>query len=163
MASLSLGARRTHPALQVLAGGLVAGALDITYAWVFWALKAGVSAQRIFQSVAAGLLGRAAFQGGAGTAALGLALHFFIATSMSAAYYLAARRLPPLWRNPWRCGAAYGLFLYLFMRYVVVPLSAAGGGSSDTLWTVLSIVVHMFLIGVPIALLTREAAGHTSH
>jgi hypothetical protein len=34
----------------VLAGGLVAGALDITYACVFWAIKAGVPAQRIFQS-----------------------------------------------------------------------------------------------------------------
>jgi hypothetical protein len=43
------------------------------------------------------------------------------------------------------------------MNYVVVPLSAAGSGSKDALWITLSIAVHMFLIGVPIALFTRRA------
>jgi len=141
----------------VLAAGLVAGTLDITYAWVFWALKAGLSAQRIFQSVAAGLLGRASFQGGVPTAALGLALHFFIATTMAATYYLVAKRFDLLRRRPLLCGAAYGLLLYGLMNYVVVPLSAAGGGSGGALWIFLSILVHMFLIGTPIALLTRHA------
>jgi len=150
-------AARLHPAVYVLAGGLVAGTLDITYAWAFWALKAGVPAQRIFQSVAAGLLGRASFEGGAPAAALGLALHYFIATSMSATYYLVAKRIALLRRWPFRCGAAYGLLLYGIMNYIVVPLSRAAGGSGDPLWIGLSILVHMFLIGVPIALLTRPA------
>jgi hypothetical protein len=149
--------RRPHPAVYVLGGGLVAGTLDITYAWAFWALKAGVSAQRIFQSVAAGLLGEASFEGGAATAALGLGLHYFIATTMSFVYYLVASRFALLHRRPVLCGAGYGLLLYGIMNYMVVPLSAAGGGSKDPLWVSLSILVHMFLIGVPIALATRLA------
>jgi predicted ABC-type sugar transport system permease subunit len=76
----------------VVAGGLVAGTLDIVYACLFWALKRDVPAQQILQSVAAGLLGKASFEGGAATAALGLALHFLIALSMSAVYYLVSRR-----------------------------------------------------------------------
>jgi hypothetical protein len=71
--------RHPHPAILVLAGGFVAGTLDIAYACIFWALKRGVPATRIFQSVAAGLLGQASFQGGGRTAALGLVLHYFIA------------------------------------------------------------------------------------
>jgi hypothetical protein len=143
----------------VLAGGLVAGALDITYACVFWAIKAGVPAQRIFQSVAAGLLGKASFTGGWGTAVLGLGLHFFIATTMSVTYYAVSRRLPVLAERPVPFGAAYGLLLYVIMNYVVVPLSAAGGGGTkDPLWVGLSIVVHVVLIGLPIALFTRRAA-----
>jgi hypothetical protein len=141
----------------VLAGGLVAGALDIAYACVFWALKADVAAQRIFQSVAAGLLGEASFEGGRATAALGLALHFFIATSMSVVYYLVAGRWPLLRERPVLCGAGYGLLLYGFMNYVVVPLSAAGPGSKDPLWVGLTIAVHVFLIGIPIALFARRA------
>jgi hypothetical protein len=143
--------------LFVLAGGLVAGTLDILYACIFWALKRGVPAQRILQSVAAGLLGDASFKGGAATAALGLALHFLIATSMSVAYYLVARRWPLLWQRPLPCGGAYGLLLYGIMNYVVVPLSAAGRGSKDPLWIGLSIAVHMLLIGIPIAWFTRRA------
>jgi hypothetical protein len=153
-----LPVRQSHPMVPVLAGGLVAGALDITYACVFWAAKAGVSPERIFQSVAAGLLGTASFEGGAGTAALGLALHFFIATSMSVAYYLVARRWALLWQRAVPCGILYGLFLYGSMNFIVVPLSAAGGGGAkDPLWVAMSVAVHALLIGLPIALFTRRA------
>ena len=145
------------PAL-VLAGGLVAGTLDIVYACVFWAIKADVPARRILQSVAAGLLGKASFEGGAATAALGLGLHDFIACSMAVAYYLVARRWTALRERPVPFGAAYGLLLYAIMNYVVVPLSAAGsGGAKDPLWVGLSVAVHIFLIGVPIALFVQAA------
>ena len=146
----------------VLAGGAVAGTLDITYACTFWAVKRGVPAQRIMQSVAAGLLGEASFTGGRATAALGLALHYFIAISMAVVYYLVARRWPLLWQRPVACGVAYGLLLYGIMNFVVVPLSAARPGSKDPVWIVLSSVVHAFLIGVPIALFVRRAAGSDS-
>jgi hypothetical protein len=141
----------------VLAGGIVAGTLDIIYACAFWALKSNVPARRILQSVAAGLLGEASFKGGAGTAALGLGLHYFIALSMSLTYYLVALRQPLLWQRPWLCGAGYGLLLYAVMNYVVVPLSAAGPGSKDPLWIGLSVAVHVLLIGIPIALFARRA------
>jgi hypothetical protein len=153
--------RRSHrssPLGLVLAGGLVAGTLDITYACVFWGVKAGVPVRRIFLSVAAGLLGQASFEGGIAPAALGLGLHSFLACSMAVAYYLVARRVPPLRERPVPYGAAYGLLLYGIMNYVVVPLSAAGGGGAkDPLWVGLSVVVHMFLIGAPIALFVRAA------
>ncbi len=148
---------RRHPLVLVLVGGITAGTLDIVYACAFWALRAGVSAERIFQSVAAGLLGPASFQGGATTAALGLALHYLIALSMSLVYYLVARRQPLLWRRPMLSGAAYGLLLYVIMNHVVVPLSAAAAGSKDPLWVILTIVVHALLIGIPIALCTARS------
>ena len=143
--------------LLVLAGGLVAGTLDIVYACTFWALKASVPPTRILQSVAAGLLGKASFQGGMGTAALGLALHFTIAVLMSVAYYFAARHWPLLHRRPCITGATYGLALYAVMTYVVVPLSAAGPSPSDPLWITLSIAAHVLLVGIPIALFVRRA------
>lgn len=151
------GPMRFRPLVFVLAGGLVAGTLDIAYACIFWALKAGVPASRIFQSVAAGLLGKASLQGGAATAVLGLALHYFIALSMALTYYLVAGRLLVLRHRAGPCGVAYGLLLYGIMNYVVVPLSAAGPGSRDPLWITLSIAVHMLLIGLPIALFVRRA------
>ena len=141
----------------MIAGGLVAGTFDITYACVFWGVKAGVSPERIFQSVAAGLLGRASFSGGARTAALGLFLHYFIATTMSVVYYLASRWWPGLYRRPLFFGPAYGALLYLTMNYVVLPLSRALPSSKNLLWIILSVFVHMFLIGTPIALFTRKA------
>ncbi|HET7039277.1 MAG TPA: hypothetical protein VFH97_05275 [Gemmatimonadales bacterium] len=148
---------RVTPAWYVLGGGLLVGTIDIVYACVFWALKAGVPARRILQSVSAGLLGTASFDGGTATAALGLALHFFNAVTMSVVYYLASGRLPALARRPVLWGGLYGLGIYAVMNYVVIPLSAARPGSRDPLWVGLSIAVHVFLIGMPIAFATRLA------
>ncbi len=141
----------------VVAGGLAAGTLDIVFAWTFWWLRAGVRFERIVQSVAAGLLGRASYAGGAATAALGLALHLSFATAMSVAYFVAARRYPVLARRWMPFGALYGLVLYGIMNYVVVPLSAATRGSDDPLWIGLGVGAHVFLIGMPIAFATATA------
>lgn len=147
--------RRTHPLAYVLTGGLVAGTLDLVFAMVFWAWRAELPALRILQSVAAGVLGPTAFEGGLETGLLGLVLHFFIALSMAVAYYAAARRWPLLWQRPVAWGAAYGLLLYAIMNFVVVPLSAATG-SGDPVFTVWSLGVHVFLVGMPIALFVRQ-------
>ena len=77
----------------VFVGGLIAGACDITYAIVFFGFR-GVPAERILQSVASGLLGAKAFEGGTATAALGLLLHFSIALLLALIFYLASIRLP---------------------------------------------------------------------
>jgi len=145
------------PAFYVLLGGLVAGTFDITYACTYWYLKRGVLPKRVFQSVASGLLGDASFTGGGRTAALGLVLHYFIATSMAVTYYLFARRWPDLWQKPWVYGPLYGVLLYGIMNYIVVPLSAANPGSRNLTWVLLSIAVHAFLIGTPCALFARRA------
>ncbi len=146
-----------RPSLFVLAGGLVAGTLDIIFACAFWAVRSKVPAQRILQSVAAGLLGKASFAGGVRTAVLGLALHYLIALTMSTAYYLAARHWALLWQQPLVYGTAYGLLLYIAMNFVVVPLSAAPPGSKDPLWITLSILAHVLLVGIPCAIFARHA------
>jgi hypothetical protein len=140
-------------------GGLAAGVLDISAACAFWGLRAGATPQRIFQSVASGLLGREAFQGGWTTAGLGLVLHFFIATTAAAVFALASTRLPFLIRKPVLSGLAYGVGVYLFMTYVVLPLSAFNRASSFNLFLFLNgLVTHMLCVGLPIALATRYSA-----
>jgi len=138
-------------------GGLLAGTFDILYATSFWALR-DVPAQRIFQSVAAGALGRAAFTGGWPTAMLGLSLHYVIAAAMGLAYALAARDIPALRDRPWRHGALYGLALYVFMNFIVVPLSASPprSGSLPLSWTVCSVIAHVVLVGWPCAWFARR-------
>jgi hypothetical protein len=157
---MSTGSSRLSPLALVILGGLAAGVIDIAYACIYWAIAAGVPPSRIFQSVAAGALGRqAAVAGGAATAALGLALHFFIALTVAFVYYGAARHVPVLWRRAWVLGSLYGVAVYGVMHYIVVPLSRAGGGGGrpNVLWDTLSIVVHAFGIGLPVALAARAA------
>ncbi len=113
---------RPRAADVILGGGLVAGTLDIVNAIVFWRLYNGASATVILQSVAAGLQGKAAFAGGAASAALGLFLHFLIMLAMAAVFWLGCRRWPALVERPVQSGVAYGLLTWAAMNYAVVPL-----------------------------------------
>ena len=147
--------RRALPA--ILIGGLTAGVLDMTYACIFSFVRRGTKPPRVFQSVASGLLGKAAFDGGAGTAALGLLCHFTIATTAAAVYYLASRRLKFMVSRAVPCGILFGLCVYFFMYYVVLPLSAVPFPRPST-WppVVGGLLIHMFGIGLPIALITKR-------
>jgi hypothetical protein len=155
---VSLPAQGRRAVIGLLAGGGAAAALDILYAIVFYRLRNGVPATRILQSVAAGLLGRAAYEGGVATAALGLACHFLIALSWAGAYLLTADVVPALARRPIRYGLAYGLVVYAAMNFVVVPLSRFPHARSTAPEVVAGgILAHLFLIGLPIALAARWA------
>jgi hypothetical protein len=141
-----------------LYGTLAVGILDIVDALVFFGMRGGPPI-RILQSIAAGLLGRASFAGGWRTAALGLALHFFIALVVVLVFMLASRHLPVLARRAVVAGLAYGVAVYLTMTFVVVPASAAGGGGIPA-WPVAvnGVLIHMFGVGLPAALAARAAA-----
>jgi len=141
----------------VVLGGLVLGTLDLMFATSFWKIGYGVSATRVMQSVARGVLGTASFEGGVPTALLGTALHYTIAITMAATYYAVSRRYRMLTRWPVACGVAYGALLYLIMNFVVLPLSRVGLPKFDNaVWVASSIVMHT-IFGVICALTARRA------
>lgn len=141
----------------ILWGGLCAGILDITAACLNGALRNGSSPIRIFQSVAGGWLGRDTFQGGWKTATFGLATHFFIATVWAALYAFGSLKLTGLTRQAILYGALYGVGVYLFMYGVVLPLSAYHSKFLNQPMSaiVTGILIHIFCVGLPIALVTR--------
>jgi hypothetical protein len=146
----------------IIYGGLVLGALDALDAIIFFGLRSGTTPVRIFQSIAAGLLGRASFQGGLRTALLGVAIHFFIAFSIAATYYAGSRFSLVLTRRPIVCGAVYGVLVYFFMNRVVIPLSAIGAGPAPPLPVFTNgIAIHILGIGIPAALLVARTARTT--
>jgi hypothetical protein len=137
-------------ARAIVWGGLAAGLGDSLLALVLYRVPLTV----IYQSVASGLLGRASYDGGFATVVLGACLHFFIATTAAAVYAGASRRLTALVRHPVPSGLAFGTAVYFFMKYVVLPLSAV---ARLTPFDPAAMVGHAFLVGLPIALITRRA------
>ena len=136
-------------------GGLIAGTFDLIYAFVWYGPR-GVSPLRIMQSIASGLLGEGAYEGGAATATLGGVLHFFILVVAAAMYYAASRRLTLLTRQPIVCGLLFGFAIWIVMNLVVVPLSAFPHEVTHTLASALPhIIAHMVLVGLPIALAVK--------
>ncbi len=136
---------RRSALLAIGVGGLVAGALDLTQACILFGWD-------IPKAIAGGLLGRAAFHGGAGTYVLGVVLHFFIAFSVAAIYYAASRRLVFMKEHWVVCGLFYGAAVEEVMNLVVLPLSALHARGPYTLHDLLlGLTVHMVVIGLPIS------------
>jgi uncharacterized membrane protein YagU involved in acid resistance len=149
-------ARSTSDIRGVLFAGITAGFLDIVYAFGV-AAQRGRPPRRVLQTIASGLLGSRAFEGGAGAALLGLLCQFVIATGAAFVYFIASRRLTVLLRRPIACGAIYGVLVYLFMNFVVLPLSAFPLHVTYPVRTLVQgFLSHMVFVGIPIALLVRR-------
>ena len=141
----------------VLIGGLVGGALDIAFAISFAAYN-GTAPVRLLQIVASGLFGKAALDGGMPLAAWGLALHFGLSFLWAAAFLALALLRPSLASQPYVAGAVFGVVVFFAMRLVVLPLSAFPFPVTfKPVATVLDLLSHMFLFGVPIAFAVRKA------
>lgn len=144
---------KSNGLLAVTVGGLIAGTLDLTQAFLLFGV-------RVPFGIGAGLLGRqAARAGGVGTYVLGIFLHFFIAFSVTAIYYGASRKLRFMTEHPLVCGLFYGMAVELVMSYVVLPLSALHArGPYDLRDVLLGLIVHAVVVGLPVSFSVRRFA-----
>jgi uncharacterized membrane protein YagU involved in acid resistance len=144
---------------EIFLGGMTAGALDLSFACLNARLRGGFGPSMVLKAIASGLLGTHALFRGTGIAFLGLVLHFYIAFIWAAFFAVAALRWPILARHAVLCGALYGVFIFVVMKWIVLPLSAypkplwRNGISFGQL--VLELAAHILLVGLPIALSVR--------
>src|ERR1700681_2804990 len=144
--------RKRNALLAIFVGGGIAGTLDLLQACILFGWD-------IPLVIAAGLLGRQAFQGGVGTYVLGVLLHFFIACSAAAVYYGASRKLVFLKEHPLVCGLFFGAAVEEVMRLIVLPLSALHAkGPYKLNDLILGLLVHMVVVGLPISFSVRRFA-----
>lgn len=159
-ASLSLAATvpaQSRPLAAIFWGGLLAGVFDISQAFIGFGLL-GARPFRILQHIAGGIWGPHSMEMGWTSAALGLVIHLGIAFTAATVYYLASRVLRVLVERPVVCGLLYGELVFLFMYFVVLPLSALGPAHFNIATYVTGPLGHPFLVGLPIALSVRRFA-----
>jgi hypothetical protein len=142
----------------ILIGAMVAALLDMVDPIIFYGLR-GVAPMKIPQSIASGILGRAAYSDGIPSVLLGLAAHLFIALVWATLFVLAARALPFLARHAILAGLLYGAFIYAVMYYLVLPHTNLYPRNHPTLAVLInSIAAMVFLVGLPISLANRRFA-----
>lgn len=138
----------------ILKTGLIAGACDITCAMLHYVVRTGNNPLRILNYVASAVFGPTASEPGVLMPLLGLLFHFAIATIFSALFFFLYPRLKFLSKNIIVSGIAYGLFVWLLMNLLVVPLSRIGRFPSNVLQAAISLIIIVIAIGLPIAILT---------
>jgi hypothetical protein len=146
----NLPARARWPVIVGIGGALV----DLGVAAAYWS-QFQVEAIRIPQSIAAWVIGRDAFTGGAATALLGLLVYCGLVSAVCALYRIAARRCAPLLRHPFLYGTLYGMLAYGAIFWIMAPLLTGDGGSTRPGWIGLCVATYILAIGIPAALAAR--------
>jgi uncharacterized membrane protein YagU involved in acid resistance len=104
---------------------------------------------------ASNALGMIAFKEGVSVIWLGLAMHLCVSMVWAAVYALAATRVAFLRTRPILSGIAFGIFVMLFMRYLIVPLGHAPQITATGIFLLSNAVAHTVFFGIPVAWLAR--------
>ncbi len=134
---------------------LVTGVADGLFSSVLSVAFYGSTVTRLFQGVAATLLGKSAFEGGTQTALLGVLMHFGVAFGWSAVFlFLVARssgirRALVSRRGVFKIAALYGPFIWLVMSLAVIPLLLHRPPTINLPWWV-QLIGHIPFVGLPI-------------
>ena len=145
--------KRNSKFVIILLTGLLTGTLDIIAA-VLWNYK--IKAVIIFQFIASGFFGKAAFAGGADMVLWGIYFHYAIALVFTTAFYLLYPFFYSIFRNKYIVGAEYGLAAWMIMNLIVVPFSKIGRGPLHIATMALGMLILIICIGLPVALIAHR-------
>jgi uncharacterized membrane protein YkvI len=151
------------PISRLLAAGAFVALLDGAFAVAIYVyVLHACSTAQLMQSIASALLGRAAFRGGGATVALGLALHGAVAYGWTLAYAALRatsgrlRELTATTRGALAAGAILGVFIWLAMDLLIVPLTRASMTPIGSPLFAIMLIWHAAGVGPPISLIVRE-------
>jgi hypothetical protein len=142
-------------ASTIIKATIIAGALDATAGVVVYWIFKGLNPFQVLQYIASGIFGPSVINGSFFYVFVGLILHFVIAFAFTFAYYLGFPFIKSFAKNTNVNGLIYGVFIWVLMNYLVLPLSNIPHSPKD-LVSVLELIWHSTLVGLPIAVLVEK-------
>jgi hypothetical protein len=140
-----------------MTAAFVAGTLDILTAVLFYvAIQEKTTTMKLLQSIASGILGKEAYAGGTKTALIGLGLHYLIATVFTSVYFFAASRIDQFKTNWLISGIGYGLFVWLVMNLIVLPVTFGKIQPMSISSITPALLIVIVSVGIPISYLASR-------
>lgn len=141
----------------IIKATLICGSLDIAYAIIMAMIKGG-SALGVLHAVASGPFGGDIKSLGWMAGFIGLAVHFFIMLLMVTSFVLLVKSFRILLSiNTLLLGSVYGCLLYIIMYWIVLSLRwPAIFPQTDPMQIATSLLPHIFLVGIPLAIIVKR-------
>lgn len=149
----------------VLLSGLVAGILDIvTPILIYAVILQNTTATKILQSIASSVFKQDAYSGDPKMVFYGLVFHFIIATSFALFFFIIYPYIPFLKKNTLISGIVYGIFVWIIMNLIVLPIVFPVLPAKNLDFPLLlSILILIFCIGIPITFITKKYYSYASN
>lgn len=135
---------------QILLTGLIAGTLDGLAAIITHLIRGGNNPAMIFKFIASGVFGSDAFAGGDEIVATGVLFHYIIATGWTALFFITYPKIQ--WKHKYASGFIYGIFVWIMMNLVIVPLSSTPPIQQGMIQMLVGIGIIIIAIGLPISM-----------
>jgi hypothetical protein len=145
--------KKKDPGKAVLIAWLVAGTLDIAAASIQFYLRTGKGPAPVLRYIASAFFGPEALKGGTTMAATGLLFHYIIAFLFTLFFFWLYPRVGIARKNIFVSGLLYGVFVWIIMNLVIVPMSRVPTADWTFKKVSISMLILMFCIGLPIALI----------
>jgi hypothetical protein len=143
--------------IAVIQIGLLAGTLDGLAAALLYSVPGGKDPLNVYRFIASGVFGNDAFAGGVPMALYGILFHYIIAIGWTTLFFSIYPRVPLLSKNKVAAGIFYGVFVWLMMNLVVLPLSQVPMSDSREVSAIITgMIVLIFCIGLPISWMTSK-------
>jgi uncharacterized membrane protein YagU involved in acid resistance len=110
------------PFFTIIKAGLLAGTLDICFAFLYSYIKRGSDPATVLQYISKAALGKTAFTDPVVLTISGLLIHFTIAMAWTILFFILYRWLNLVKLNKIVTGVIYGLFVWAMMSIVILPL-----------------------------------------
>lgn len=140
-----------------LKAGLLVGTLDISAAFLYYFIRTGKNPLRVLTFVASGIFGKAAYEGGVEMLLAGLVFHYSIATTFTFIFFWLFSRIEVLRRAGLLAGIVYGIFIWMVMNLLVVPLSSVSKQPFRWDGALINMLILIVCIGIPLSIM---ANGH---
>jgi len=140
----------------VVTAWLLAGTLDITAAGVYYPLTYKITPIDLLKGIASGIFGKKAFTGGIQMALFGLVTHYLIALIWTTFFFLIFPRIKILSINRFITGMIYGIFVWLIMNLIIIPLSNAVHLPLSVPHALVGVVFLMFCMGLPVSMIVGK-------
>ncbi|MCI0394925.1 MAG: hypothetical protein L0332_24825 [Chloroflexi bacterium] len=151
---------RTSLLRSIALGGMFIFISQFIHQWIVITLIQKTPFILVWQYIASGALGNAAFEGGIATALLGVFFHLIISFVIAGVFILGAGRIPLLRRYAFVGALLYGFGVFVVMNMIVTPLSATPPLPAPTTpWLIEAIIEHVLAIGLPLGILVRRNAN----
>ena len=142
---------------SIALGGMFIFISQSIHSWIVPTLIQKTPFILVWQYIASGALGMAAFEGGIASALLGVFFHLIISFVIAAVFILSAARIPLLRRYVIAGALLYGLGVFIVMNMIVTPLSAAPPLPAPTMpWLIEAIIEHVLAIGLSLGILAQR-------
>ena len=147
---------KDFPVKKIIGAGLIVGTLDISAAFVHYYLRTEKNPIAVLYFIASGIFGQDAFSGDKMMAVAGLLFHFCIAMTFTFLFFVLIRKFPSLGQHRILTGIGYGIFIWIVMALIVLPLSSIPKHPLTLHNSLIAISILIVCIGLPLSFMASR-------